>query len=321
MTELKVIPQSQEVDFEDLVKRITENVKRELSEHKQTNTQPLHDAHQDAPESDIEAMVYYWTQFHPIKLEIRRRRPVWDAGHIDTIELDKNETITREDLREVHGGGTIKYVLWGPKHLYLSCITEQYAGPPMREGEIVHPSKTDEKNKEKEFFKIFLEMQAQNRKSEKEAMSQQMAMMQASFNDRLALEKEMRKDMKAIMQTQQNGDVLSDLLEHIDTLDTVREKLGGGGGGESPFAPLLMMAQSLFEKQMNESQQQQVVETPLPPPRKPTKKTANPQSQPKFSMLSQLMEEISSLPEDEQQALTNQINGDVDQSKTNSDSK
>jgi hypothetical protein len=314
MTELKVIPQPQEVDFEDLVKRVTESVKQELVENKQTNTQPVHDTHPDAPETDIELMVCYWTQFHPINLEIRRRRPVWDAGHIDTIELDKNEAITREDLREIHGGGTIKYVLWGPKHRYLGCVTEQYAGPPMRDGEIVRPDKTDgEKNKEKELLKIIFEMQAQNVNAQKEAMDRQMAMMQASFNDRLALEKEMRKDLKAVAQSQQNADTLSDLLENIDTLDSVREKLGGGGtGGESTFAPLLMMAQSLFEKQMQQSQQQQFVETPLPP-RKPTKQAkhaAKPQSNPQLSILSQLMNEIESLPEDEQQALMNAVSGD-----------
>jgi hypothetical protein len=272
-----------------------------------TQNDDKHD-HSGAPTENIELMVDYWSRYYPLKLEIKRKKPHWDQGHIDTLELDLNETVTREDLREIHGGGKIKYILWAPKHQYLGAVTEQYAGPPMRDGVVIHPPKSDEEKKqEKHHLDLIADLQNKNFQIQQQAVQRQIELMQQSLNERLLLEREMRKDLKSVAQSQQQNNSLESLLEQIDSLDALRERLGGGGGAaESTFSPLLMMAQQLFEQQMQSQQQPQIVETPLPP-RKPKNKAAKPQ--PKSSMLAQLMSEISDLPEEQQTALTDMING------------
>jgi len=72
------------------------------------------------------------------KAVIKRIEPSWCDGHIDTIELDPDEPISMETLRQEYGGRKLQIVIQKPDGDYVTARTVKFPDPPRREGRVLN---------------------------------------------------------------------------------------------------------------------------------------------------------------------------------------
>jgi hypothetical protein len=71
---------------------------------------------------------------HGYRLQIKRMKPTWCDGLCDTWELDPNEILDLETIREEIGGRTLKLVIVNETGAFQASRTIKFPDPPRKEG-------------------------------------------------------------------------------------------------------------------------------------------------------------------------------------------
>ncbi len=83
-----------------------------------------------------------------IRLTVHRLEPLWCDGYLGTIEVDEDDTISMENLRELFGGRKLKCKVIDDKGNIVAVRTAKFPDAPRKDGiELKQPDPNAENKK------------------------------------------------------------------------------------------------------------------------------------------------------------------------------
>ena len=217
------------------------------------------------------------------RMQIRRIKPTWCDGLVDTWELDSNEPIDLEDVREACGGRKLQLVIIDAAGKWQASRMVKFPDAPRSDGQLCKREDDEHPNAPsngaagmKDIVAMLLDSQRQNSEIMRGMMDSRLA----------ALESRAAAPAALAAAPAAAADPMKAIRESIDTIKQIEELRAGLGfgsdGAAAPAEPTLYekMIQDFFNLQM-EREKAKVAqataaarEASKPPPELPERRKA-----------------------------------------------
>jgi len=180
---------------------------------------------------------------HGYRLQIKRMKPTWCDGLCDTWELDPNEILDLETIREEIGGRTLKLVIVNETGAFQASRTIKFPDPPRKEGKTLVRQDDDGPTASaaptKEIVAMLLDAQKANTEILRGIMDSRLAALEARAT---------AAPISVAPHEPRITDPMKQIRESIATIKQLEElRTGLGlGGAAAPKEP------SLYEKMIEE---------------------------------------------------------------------
>ncbi|MBN2256879.1 MAG: hypothetical protein JW704_03525 [Anaerolineaceae bacterium] len=233
-----------------------------------------------------------------IKVTVTRKEPRWCDGYLDTIELDDEDRLSIEDLREMFGGRKLLIKVHAEDGKILARRTVKFPDPPRHEGRVLKPD-DDESGKndfqQSALFKLMFEQQQANSQMMLNFMKEQSDMFRKMAAERSA---------PAPVEYHSADNGIERSLELIDMIEEIRDRLKGDDDSNPMVTKMLSMAENYFGHMIqNQSKQPQSAPPPLPESRVLTDE----------ALISQAAQRFHSMPVEQQQKAAQLFFGQIGQ--------
>lgn len=200
-----------------------------------------------------------------IKLTIKRVEPRWCDGYLDTIEVDTDDVVSMEDLRETYGGRKLSVRVHDQGGKIVATRIIKFPDPPRKDGIELRPPKPAENASEggkhqEALITALINAQQQNTKQMIEFAEKQAGSMKDLTEARL-------RDIKSLSTTQPQSssglDSLKESMQLVESIEGLRDRLKDSGNDsttkEQDIPPLqqkmLDMAEQFFTFKLEQEQQ------------------------------------------------------------------
>ena len=272
-----------------------------------------------------------------IKITIHRDEPRWCDGYLDTLNVDGDEPISLEDIRDMYGGRKLTVKVVGADGKIVARRTVKFPDEPKKDGVVVknpsEPNKDDSELKSLtamlvENQKAMAQMQAENAKTMLAMAQQHNETFQRMLQDRI---KDFRGNGSGSGNGNGNsdGDRLSSVLSSLESIEAVRDRLKGEDPNtnvmNAAVPQILGMAEMALEKYLDNKMQQtqagsqagsQPSARPLPSKKvSSTGQSADDLSDEQFIL--QAIQRVKNMPDEKRNQITNLISQEFTTSQKN----
>ena len=230
-----------------------------------------------------------------IKVTVTRKEPRWCDGYLDTLEIDDDDPLSLEDLRDMFGGRKLQIKVHSEDGKIIAKRTVKFPDPPRHEGRVIQKEDDTSAKKDNEqsaLLKLLFEQQQANSQMMLSFMKEQSDRFQKLASERSVPVEYPRSD---------NG--IERSLELIDTIEEIRDRLKGDDGNPV-VSQMLSMAENYFGH-MIQNQSKQATNSPPPLPES--------RSLSDEALISQAAQRFHSMPVEQQQKAAQLFFGQIGQ--------
>lgn len=193
-----------------------------------------------------------------VKVTVTRTEPRWCDGYLDTLELDDEDRLSLEDIREMFGGRKLLIKVHAEDGKILARRTVKFPEPPRHDGRVI--KRDDEEtaktgNEQSALLKLLLEQQQANSQMMLNFMKEQSDIFRKMIAER---------SVPPPVESQRPDNGIERSLELIDTIEEIRDRLKGDDGNPV-VSQMLSMAENYFGH-IIQNQSKQATNSPPPLP-------------------------------------------------------